>query len=287
LPEIIEIIDLSLFFGGFMKLLLLILSSLMLLLASPAKSEIVLTEGNTVSLKGSVTQTSIYEVTQSLGEHQNSKEKVYLLIDSPGGSVFAGLDLAYYLKTSGKNVTCISKTAISMAFVILQACNERISMDNSVHMQHVASYGVEGDAPNNLSFVMFLEKTLKIMQKMQAERLGLSVPKFNQKTRNDWWLFGGEEPVKHNITDKTETVTCSPKLYEKKEIMQIATMFGPINVEVSGCPLVSGGKVAKNQAPGSSAKALDTFELRSILSNDLIADVINGKITKTNMASFK
>lgn len=271
-----------------MKLLLLILSTLTLLMATPAKSQIELDEGNVVALKGAVTQTSVYEVIQNLGKRQGKKEKVYLVIDSPGGSVFAGLDLAYYLQTSGKNVTCVSKTAISMAFVILQACSERISMSNSVHMQHVASYGVQGDAPNNLSFVKFLEKTLKVMQTMQAERLGLSLPKFNQKTRDDWWLFGGEEPVKHNVTDKTEAVTCSSKLYEKKELMQVQTLFGNINVEVSACPLVSGGKLARNELPPKIIpKIMDTFELRSILSNDLVADVLNGKISKKNMASFK
>ena len=60
---------------------------------------------------------------------------IYIYIDSPGGSVVAGLQFINnmdWLIGQGKSINCIAKSAYSMAFIILQHCNNRYVIKSSI-----------------------------------------------------------------------------------------------------------------------------------------------------------
>lgn len=65
-----------------------------------------------------------------------------LLINSPGGSVEAGLQLVeaiHIAQSRGVTVRCaVSTLAASMAFIILNECNERYALSNSLLLFHPA-----------------------------------------------------------------------------------------------------------------------------------------------------
>ena len=67
-------------------------------------------------------------------------KKVVLLINSPGGDVYPGLqfiDAMEAVKTRGVKITCVvSNMAASMAFQILSKCDSRYSLANSLLLWH-------------------------------------------------------------------------------------------------------------------------------------------------------
>jgi ATP-dependent Clp protease protease subunit len=203
--------------------------------ANEVPESITLTSKNTIVLRGEVNSKSIGKVLYDI--NSSSEKELFLFISSPGGSIFAGNQLVQAIKSSDKKITCIANVAISMAFVILQACETRVSTPVSVTMQHVASYGVSGDSPNNVSMLKFIESMLKEMNEEQAKRIGLPYKKFQAKTRNDWWLYGSSI-VKNNVTDGISKVVCSKELTETVIKDTVRVFIFSIKVEFSGCPLI-------------------------------------------------
>lgn len=71
-----------------------------------------------------------------------SQEPIDLLINSPGGSVEAGLQLVEAMHIAqGRGVTircAVTTLAASMAFVILNECSERYALSNSLLLFHPA-----------------------------------------------------------------------------------------------------------------------------------------------------
>jgi hypothetical protein len=177
---------------------------------------------------------------------------VYLYITSPGGSITAGMELANIIKNSGKNIKCVAGFAASMAFALLQACNERYVLEHSIIMQHVPHYSLGGDAPNNWSMVQFLTRMIRKLDEDQAKRLGMTVDAFRAKTRDDWWLFGAEA-VEAKAADGVVTASCSPGLTKQRQKEKVQVVFWKFNIEWSGCPLIEGP--VKIEAEGLSKKS--------------------------------
>jgi ATP-dependent Clp protease protease subunit len=191
----------------------------------------------TVVLRGEVDEAF---VSKAIREIELSKsDDVVVYINSPGGSVISGMKLVSYIRSTPKKITCVVDVAISMAFVILQACDERVSTSNSIAMQHVTAYGIrQQQAPNAVSFQKFLERMAEKMDKAQAKRIGLSYDAFKKLTRNDWWTIG-DDVSEAKVTDRTVSLTCSKKAIEATIEEVIPTPMGNMNVTWSACPLVS------------------------------------------------
>jgi len=192
---------------------------------------------NTVVLRGEVTDDSVSKLIKDI--ELNNNDLVYLYIQSPGGSVLAGMKAVSYIRSTPKKIVCIADITISMAAVILAICDERISTDNSVYMQHVTTYGVRmQQAPNAESFVKFLTRMAELMDVTQAQRVGLSYDDFKTKTRNDWWSVGADL-LTQKITDRAAQVTCTRRAMQGSVDEVLSTPFGSLLVSWSACPLVS------------------------------------------------
>jgi ATP-dependent Clp protease protease subunit len=204
-------------------------------LAHGGNEEITLTPTNHIVLRGEIDSQSVSKTIHAI--LSSKEQELILFINSPGGSVMAGRQLVQVLRTTDKKVTCIANVAASMAFVITQGCHKRYVTDSSILMQHVASYGLEGQAPNNLTYTQFLERVLKQLDQFQANRMGLSYKDFKAKTRDDLWLFG-EESVQQNAADKVVNVKCSTELAQKTIKEKVQVFIFTVDLEWSGCPLV-------------------------------------------------
>lgn len=199
------------------------------------KENLSLKEGEFILLKGKIDDVS---TSKAAAEILSSKsDNIIMVISSNGGSILAGMQLIQIMKDSGKNIKCVATTAISMAFVIFQACNERIVVESSILMQHVASMKTGGDFPNVLSLITFLKNMINKMEVLQADRLGIPVNDFLSKTRNDWWLLG-EDAVSEKAADKLVSVTCDSSLASKKIIKKVQFLFASVEVTYSSCPLI-------------------------------------------------
>lgn len=200
-----------------------------------AQQKVEFTVDNTVLLRDEVNGDSISKVLGQL--MTNPHNELYLFISSPGGSIFDGLHLVTYLQHTTKKITCVTNMAASMAFIIFEACPRRLVTDDAVLMQHVASYGVKGQAPNNVSMVNFLQRMIKKVDLMQSKRLGMTYDQFKAKTRDDWWLFGGEA-IEAKAADSFAVATCSPELTKKTHKQRVSLLFTSVDVTWSDCPLI-------------------------------------------------
>lgn len=226
---------------------------------------ITLTPENSLVLRGEVKGQNMATLTHRV--MAGPQDKLYLFIDSPGGSIFAGLKLVDALRATDKRIVCVANTAISMAFVIFQACDERLIMDDAVLMQHVASYGLQGQEPNNFSLANFLHRMTQSMNRMQARRMGMTEEAFYDKVRDDWWMWG-DEAVKNKAADQVVNVRCSKELINSYTVETVQVFIFTIKLKFSNCPLIPfplsvGGEPEESkktkQYKAEFQKMMDTF----------------------------
>ena len=133
-----------------MKFLLLILGLLYTTIA-PAKT-ITVDPMRTLYIKG-VVDGEILKQAQTLEEMSRTKKPIYIIINSPGGSVYPGLQFLTAMqiaKYRGVTLNCIVPVmAASMGFQILVNCTNRYAFANSLLLWHPMKIqmrgGISGD----------------------------------------------------------------------------------------------------------------------------------------------
>jgi ATP-dependent Clp protease protease subunit len=210
------------------------------LLAIPTKPELIeLKKDNFVSLRETINQESSSRLLSKLNSIETKHNVIYLYINSPGGSVIAGMEIINYIKglqSQSKQIICIAHNAMSMAFVIFQYCSERFILYSSTLMQHQMSLGVKGklyDINSRMSYLNSLETNIN---QHQATRLNLSLDNFTRLIQNDWWLYS-EDILLNNAADKIVSLFCSFDNFE--ETTKTTTLFGDITVTYSACPMIN------------------------------------------------
>lgn len=212
-----------------------IVSTLALISTAATAAPIVLGP-DTIVLRNEVEGTSVAKVIERISTAET--KDITIFINSPGGSVVDGYNLIDTIRSFPGNVTCIDSFAASMAFAITQACDTRLVMLSTIMMQHVPSFGTQGQLPNFLSFTDLVVRMTKEMDIMQAKRMGVSLEKFKAIIRDDLWLTGSEA-VSSGAADALTEVVCS-KEASKTRTRDVFTFFGiPIHVVYSGCPLAT------------------------------------------------
>jgi len=136
--------------------------------------------------------------------HEDSKKEIKLYINSPGGSVTAGLaihDAMQYVKPDVSTV-CVGMAA-SMAAVLLSSGKKgkRIALPNSEILLHQVMGGVEGQA---VEIEITARQILKIKQKINqilAKNTGQSLSKIEKDTDRDFYL-SSQEAKEYGIIDE-------------------------------------------------------------------------------------
>src|SRR5574343_649821 len=199
-----------------------------------------LTEKNSVNFRGPVTDASVAEVGAKLLKlRETTKENIFLGVDSPGGSIMAGFDFIEMTKTIPKLHT-VSLFAASMASAIVNALpGKRLITESGIHMYHRAAGGFQGQFENGelesrLNFFKSLVKTL--LENKNAARMGMSIDEYKAAVKDEYWVAGAEA-VQKKSADIVVSIKCSKELIEATETMNIATIFGNINLVFSKCPL--------------------------------------------------
>ena len=188
-----------------------------------------------VTLYGPINRDSAADVVKSLLKPRD-EESIYFFLHSPGGSIIAGESIIAAMKASGKDIKCIASYAASMAFVILQYCDERLLMPNSIIMQHVSSYGLnQAPSPNNNSIAAFLMRIVEKLDYYQADRIGISYDYFKTTVRDDLWLHG-TDGVGFKAADKVVNLACSNALLKSRQEINLGGYNGI--VYKNGCPMI-------------------------------------------------
>jgi ATP-dependent Clp protease protease subunit len=140
-------------------------------------------------------------------ESQDQKKDIKLYINSPGGSVTAGMaiyDAMQYVKPDVSTI-CVGLAA-SMGAVLLAAGEKgkRFSLPNSEVMIHQVLGGVQGQATD---IKIHAERILKIKDRLNqvlADHTGQKLEKVAQDTERDYFM-DPEEALKYGLIDQVIT----------------------------------------------------------------------------------
>jgi ATP-dependent protease ClpP protease subunit len=119
---------------------------LLLFLATPAfSSTITLPKDRTVFINGEVTGAILNQANKVYELSTKSTDPIYLVINSPGGGVFAGLQMITAIRLAqqrGVEIKCIvTLMAASMAFQIFAECDTRYAFENTLLLFHPMTMG--------------------------------------------------------------------------------------------------------------------------------------------------
>lgn len=170
----------------------------------------------------------------------SKKDTFYIVVNSPGGSVTYGQQFNDLAKGLGKKVHTITIFSASMGYNTVQSLGTRYILPNGELMSHRGFVsGISGQIPGELnSRVSMINNSLKSLNKIAADRIGITVEEYKKLIHDEFWIRG-EAAVKLNHADKIALVKCDESL-SGTETMQFFTLFGPVDVEFSKCPIITG-----------------------------------------------
>ena len=153
----------------------------------------------------------VNEVTASLVvaqllflESEDPTKDICLYINSPGGSVTAGMaiyDTMQYIKPQVRTV-CVGMAASMGAFLLMAGeKGKRLALPNAEVMIHQPLGGAQGQATDVAIRAEWLMKTKKKMINMMAEMTGQPLKKIQADVERDYFM-SAEEALQYHIIDE-------------------------------------------------------------------------------------
>ena len=137
-------------------------------------------------------------------ESEDPKKDIYIYVNSPGGSVTAGLsiiDTMHHIKPDVATV-CVGMAASMGSLILSQgAKGKRSILPNAEVMIHQPSGGAYGQASDIDITAKHIIKTRDKLNKMLAKATGQKLPKIEQDVDRDFFM-DAEEALAYGIVDK-------------------------------------------------------------------------------------
>ena len=137
-------------------------------------------------------------------EGQDPDKDISFYINSPGGSVTAGMaiyDTMQYIKCDVSTI-CMGMAASMGAFLFSSgAKGKRYILPNAEVMIHQPLGGAQGQATEILIAADHIKRTKERLNKILAENTGTSIEEIFEDTERDNWLTA-EQAVEYGIADK-------------------------------------------------------------------------------------
>ena len=137
-------------------------------------------------------------------EMEDPDSDISLYINSPGGSVTAGMaifDTMQYIKPQVRTV-CVGMAASMGAFLLMAGeKGKRLALPNSEVMIHQPSGGAQGQATDVRIQAEWLMKTKKKMNALMAEMTGQPLKKIQADVERDYFM-SAEDAREYHIIDE-------------------------------------------------------------------------------------
>jgi len=137
-------------------------------------------------------------------EMEDPDSDISLYINSPGGSVTAGMaiyDTMQYIKPQVRTV-CVGMAASMGAFLLMAGeKGKRLALPNAEVMIHQPLGGAQGQATDVAIQAEWLMKTKKKMINMMAEMTGQPLKKIQADVERDYFM-SAEEALEYHIIDE-------------------------------------------------------------------------------------
>jgi ATP-dependent Clp protease, protease subunit len=150
-------------------------------------------------------QTANLVVAQMLFlESENPDKDIFLYINSPGGSVSAGLsifDTMNFIKPDVSTM-CMGMAASMGSFLLMAgAKGKRLALPNSRVMMHQPSGGAQGQASDIEIQAREIIKTREQLNRIYADRTGKAVDRITADMERDYWM-SAEEAREYGLIDQ-------------------------------------------------------------------------------------
>ncbi len=150
-------------------------------------------------------------------EAEDSEKDIHLYINSPGGSVTAGMaiyDTMQYIRPDVSTI-CLGIAASMGAFLLAAGAEgKRFALPNSEIMIHQPLGGTQGQAADIAIHAKRILRTRDEINKILAERTGQSLKKVAQDTDRDFFMSAAEAK-EYGLIDKV--------YYKRKEESKATT----------------------------------------------------------------
>lgn len=155
-----------------------------------------------IVLKGGINTQSSDKVIKGLNDlDDDTKNRIWLVINSPGGSVPAGLRLAAAMEGTTAPIYCVVDTrAHSMAAILTQFCDKTYAQKYATIMFHQASFSVGGEESQVSSRYKHTMTYLYALHVEVAKKLNISFGRYRKLIRNEWWMTA-DQALKAKVID--------------------------------------------------------------------------------------
>lgn len=217
------------------------------------ENSIVLSKDNTIILDdvmmGEVTGKVIAQATQldaalspkGMFKAKSSKP-LYLFLNTPGGSIQAGLEMYEALNGIGRPVHTVTLFAASMGFQTVQNMGERLILKNGVLMSHRASGGFEGSFggqfPSQIDsrYGLWIDRLNELDQQTVNRTKGKqTLASYQKQYASEMWLTGSKS-VEQGYADKVVTAKCDETL-SGANVHEVNFFGMKILYDTDACPL--------------------------------------------------
>lgn len=198
-----------------MKKLIAVLLCMLVSSVYAGTKKIVLTADNSLNMN----QTFYSDVTAQLSTKAlemdaklPSGDPIYLIIDSGGGSIEAGIGLINVLSKLNRPVHTVTLFAASMGFQTVQGLGKRYIVSNGTLMSHKARGGFYGEFPGQLDnrYGYYLKRVFDL-DKIAAKRANMSLKKYHRMIENEYWCQG-QQCVDNGFADAVVELSCDDSL---------------------------------------------------------------------------
>lgn len=237
---------------------------------------ITLTTYNSVVLRGPIDSDSVTTVEQDLitavSRRGGKNYPIYLVIDSPGGDIIAGLSFIEFAKTI-PNLSTVSMFSASMASAIVEALpGERLVTQNGILMFHRAQGGFQGYFENGEveSRLGTAKAIVQFMERNNASRMKMTIEDYKRLSQSELWLFG-DDALSYRSADKTVDVTCTKDLLKQMNTVNFSGgPFGLSSVSFvfSGCPLFRTPFAASSNKVGYIVPSFKDYRISNLIKLD-------------------
>ncbi|GLW72039.1 ATP-dependent Clp protease proteolytic subunit 1 [Kitasatospora phosalacinea] len=140
-----------------------------------------------------------------------SEEDIYLYINSPGGSITAGMavyDTMQYIRNDVVTIAMGFCASMGQFLLTAGAAGKRFALPHTKILMHQPSAGLAGSASDIRIYAQQLLRTKLEMAELIAAHSGQDVDKITKDSDRDRW-FTAQEAMEYGLIDKVMQSTAS------------------------------------------------------------------------------